>query len=308
MSYAITVLTTSAGADYVSAYLFALGADGVTVEDPEEIRNALCGRPDIYWDYRDEVAVSSLGNTAKVIGSFIEKPADSTVDSLKDLLSGLAKSTDEDLGSLHIELVERVDSDWYSEWKKYYQPVQVGDIVIVPAWQDAPEAPTVVKINPCNAFGSGEHESTQMCLSLMQKIDLKGKQVIDVGCGSGILGIAAIKRGAEFAYFSDIDGDAMNNMRENAKINEIETFDARTEPLLANCPYQADVMFANLTADLLLMLSPEVLAHLPNGAYMIISGIIAEREEEVLSAYKALGLTDLLGIEMSDWRAHLLRR
>lgn len=305
MSYTITVITTTKGADIVSAYLDAAGAEGVSIQDKNDLLELMSGKSDIFWDYVDD-SLLQQDDAVRVVGYFAEPIGEDTLSFLRSMLA-LSVEAGLDMGSLDIAVGEsNNDNDWYDKWKQFYRPIVVGKVTVTPAWQEV-QADVVVKINPCMAFGTGEHESTQMCLDLAQRIDLKDKQIIDVGCGSGILGIAALKLGANHCFFADIDPDAVRNMQENAELNGITAYTVRTASLLDGCYVTADVLLANITADILMKLAPDAKAHIAEGGYMIISGIIAERKDEVLDAYRKAGFDIVEERALKDWRAYLLR-
>lgn len=308
MSYTVTVLTTTEGSEIVSEFLVLMGAEGVCIRDKKDvldlIQNKLGG---CYWDYIDE-SVLQLDDKVQVIGYLMDKPDQAALDGLQDNLDLARSMMPVDMGELSVSVGENTDdNDWLERWKVFYRPIAVGDLMVVPAWQQS-DADHVVKINPGTAFGTGEHESTQMCLSLLQTLDVKDKQIIDVGCGSGILGMAALKLGAAYCYFADIDPDAIKNMRENAALNELQNYEAHVAGLLDGCDKKADIMLANITADILKMLSKDAGRCLNKGGYLIASGIIAERADEVLTAFAEMGFEVLRGEQKKDWRAYLMRK
>jgi ribosomal protein L11 methyltransferase len=154
------------------------------------------------------------------------------------------------------------------------------------------------------AFGTGEHESTKMCLALLEKLGVLGKTVSDIGCGSGILGIASLKLGASSCYFSDIDPEALNNMRENATLNGV--LDKSTivqASLLSGAPIGRDIILANLTADILIRLTAELPLYIDGNTQIIVSGIILERENDVLTAFAKIGLEQKERLTLNDWAA-----
>ena len=307
MIYTVTVSTTTQGSELVSDFLYEIGAGGVSIQDKNDLKELIEGKSEIFWDYIDE-GLLSQDEVARVTGYFEVEPSRERIDELKAMLESSRRYMTVDMGSLDVIVSQnKEDGDWYENWKSFYHPIEVGDITVVPAWQDV-DAKIKVKIDPCMAFGTGEHESTQMCLALMQTIDLADKQIVDVGCGSGILGIAALKMGAAHCYFADIDDNAMRNMRENAALNGVTAYEARTASLLQGCQYVADVMFANITADILMLLAPDVPEHLKEGGYIVLSGIIGEREQEVLDVYTQLGLKVVERKAIKDWRAYMLQK
>ncbi len=301
---AITVCTTTEGAELVSDLFFGLGGQGVCVIDANDIKELYKG--EIIWDYIDE-NVFSDSSAVKVTGYTDELQ-------LKDVLFGLEKGLDDlksrspfALGSLETTVSDVDGDDWFTSWKKFYQPIAVDGITIVPVWQKYEGGGTVIRIDPGMAFGTGEHESTRMCLKLLQTVAPQGKTVADIGCGSGILGITALKLGAKSCYFSDIDKVALDNLKENIELNSVaERSTYECSSLADGNPPRADIILANITADILIMLSADIDKLLLDNSVVILSGIIASRENEVRAAYEKAGLQVVSRLEMKDWRGLLL--
>ena len=307
MSYTVTVTTTTEGSELVSAFLFDMGAMGVNIQDKNDLMDLIGNKSGLFWDYIED-SLFEQDQVVKVTAFFEDKPSGEALGDLRSQLTFAKEQMPVDMGALDITLGETTNDDsWLDNWKAFYKPIHVGDVTVVPAWEQE-DGKVVVKINPSTAFGTGEHESTQMCLQLMQTIDLKDKQIIDVGCGSGILGMAALKLGAKHCYFADIDPDAMRNMQENAALNGITAYTARTAGLLDGCDVVADVMLANITADILKLLAENASDHIKKGGYLIVSGIIAERHEEVVQAFLDKGFEKVSEAAKKDWRAYLMRR
>lgn len=292
----ITVKTTHDYADLVASAMFYAGAEGVEILDSEDLRELL--RSDTVWDYVDEnllvadpvvrvSAVTAIGNAGFSA-------------LLADELDALAER-----GAYIGEVESRVidDEDWANEWKKYFKPIVTDSVTVVPTWiaYSPREGEKLLRLDPGMAFGTGEHATTRMCLELMRAA---GRSVIDVGCGSGILGIAAAITGAKSVYMCDIDPQAVKAARNNAELNgvvcEIEQAD-----LLATSR-RAELILANLTADLLIRMAPAVREHLEEGGKLVVSGIIAERLDEVKDAFSRLGYNVEKEAAEGDWRALVL--
>jgi len=223
---------------------------------------------------------------------------------LESRLAELRANSDFDLGSLEVTVKDIDGEDWLNTWKRFYSPIELERVVIVPSWQSYSTDKAVVKINPGMAFGTGEHESTKMCLTLLEKAAVAGNIVSDIGCGSGILGIASIMLGASSCYFSDIDSEALNNMRENAVLNGVlEKATIKKASLLSGAPTNSDLILANLTADILIRLTAELPAHINGNTIIIVSGIILERESDVLNAFAKIGLDPKDRLTLNDWVA-----
>ena len=180
--------------------------------------------------------------------------------------------------------------DWANEWKKYFKPLPVGDrLLIQPAWEepDGDSGRTVLTMEPGMAFGTGAHETTRMCLELIERYVIPGMEILDVGCGSGILSIAALLLGAKKAVGVDIDPTAVRTAAENAALNRVEDrFEALAGSLTDRVNGRYDMVAANIVADVILELNGSILGYLKPGAVYLMSGIIDRREEEILASLK----------------------
>ena len=207
--------------------------------------------------------------------------------------------------------VDGVDeADWENEWRKYYHPVHIGDrITVVPAWQeyDAREDEVTVKMDPGLAFGTGTHETTRLCATLLEKYMSEGDTVLDVGTGSGILAIIARKLGAGETAGTDIDPVAVRVAKENATDNgeEINFF---VSDLLAAVKDEYDIVVANIVADIIIRMAPDVKRVMAPTAKLIVSGVIADREEEVTDSLVANGLRLTERLCENDWRGMVFER
>ena len=200
------------------------------------------------------------------------------------------------------------EEDWAESWKKYYQPVPIGCVTIVPSWQEytAREGEIVVRMDPGMAFGSGTHETTRLAIMLLEETIVGGERLLDVGCGSGILSIAASKLGAASCAAYDIDPVAVRVAQENAIADGAENVVCGVSDLLASVvPLRGgfDVAVANIVADILLRLAPDIGAQLRAGGKYIVSGIIAPRLEEVKTEMQARGFALERVISENDWYA-----
>ena len=280
----ITVNTTTEGSDLVAMVLYDCGSDGVSIYDSKDILELI--KSDIIWDYI-EPAVLEQSPIVKVKGFYDVENFDSIYVNVLDGLEELKQNSPFELGSLEVEVCDLDDADWVNEWKKYYKPIHIGKIVIVPKWikytSEADER--VVLIDPGMAFGTGSHESTRLCLELFGELDCIGKSVLDIGAGSGILGISASICGAESVYLSDIAPLAVKACHENAELNNIKNAVITQADLLENATVKGDIVFANITADILIALSVNIGNVLKKDGYIILSGIIHKRYDDVLKAY-----------------------
>ena len=198
------------------------------------------------------------------------------------------------------------ESDYAEAWKQYYKPLHIGEkIVVVPEWEEyeKQDGELILMLDPGMAFGTGEHATTRMCLELM---DVKGKSVIDVGCGSGILGIAAELVGADSVYMCDIDPQAVEFAKKNALLNGVKAVVEEAD--LIEGDHKADFIFANITADILMRLSRSIGKHLKDDGIIVLSGIINTRLDEVIECYEGAGYVIIDKAEREDWRALKLKK
>lgn len=299
----VTVSTVSEASELVAMIMYENGSEGVAINDDADVRELI--EKKISWDYVDEKLLERCSNKALVSG-FFDVGCD--VSKITNDLQALKERAVVEVGSL--ETVSSVidSSDWENEWRKYYNPLYFGDVVIVPAWQKPPlDAKVPVLIEPGMAFGTGNHETTAMCISFMQFVDMRGKSVLDMGCGSGILGISAAKLGARHVILSDIDEQALIASRANAALNGATDVCEFLGGDLNAGGVKADVVVANITADVLLRLRDLLHSVLKSGGDLIISGIINARAEEIERAYAAD--FELTNKKISgEWQAMLLKK
>jgi ribosomal protein L11 methyltransferase len=300
----IIIQTTVDGADIAAQVLYEAGAQGVAVEDG-------IFTPSAEDDYVDESLqmVNETGE-ARVIAYFNEDAY--LADKLALIRQRLAdlKEMDlgVDLGVLTISMNQVKETDWAENWKKYYKPFRAGkNIVVKPTWEtyEAQPGDIVIALDPGMAFGTGTHETTRMCIEYIEQYINKGDTVIDVGCGSGILAIAAAKLGASHASAVDRDPVSVKTAKENIAQNACgDVTEAYISDLLQSVPpKKADMIVANIIADIIIRLNANVSEYLSDGGVYIVSGIIASRQEEVEASLAASGF-DILGVkEMGEWRA-----
>ncbi len=299
----ITVTTTSDCADIVAMLLMDMGSDGTSVKDRRDVEEVISSK--LNWDYADESLLNMRGDCAFVSGFFSE---DFDFALLFDELEALKDRVGESAGSLEISKTLVRDADWENEWRKYYEPIELGDIAIVPKWLSYDGKCGVrVYMEPGMAFGTGKHETTSMCIELLQRVDVGGKRVLDMGCGSGILGITALKLGAKSCIMSDIEQAAAEAASENAVYNGVseraEVFCGDLTEKVCGC---FDVVLANLTADILLRLKDLLVPLVKSGGHIIISGLIHARADEVLDNFSEC--FELIERERKgEWQAMLLK-
>ena len=296
----ISIETTSIGADIIADMLSSITGEGVSIYDGRDVQEVLTS--DTNWDYVDDEVVAQ-SETVTVKG-YVSSDADKKLEEISQKLDEL-KSNDFgiDFGSLNFSTkIVRVDN-WNEEWRKYYKPIILQNIAVVPDWLEFDDdTKKIVKLEPGMAFGTGEHASTRLCLTLLEKLDIKGKKVIDVGTGSGILGIATAKLGAKDVYMTDIDPVAVSVAKENVIKNEVGDI-CLVECADLSDKIECDILIGNLTADILLRLLSSFEGKVQKDTDLVISGIIAERLDEVLCAYQKAGFVLQEILSEDDWRA-----
>lgn len=295
----ITVFTNHNDADLISSAMFDAGAGGVSILDKQDFLDLV--KSDVIWDYVDE---SVLEQSEVVKVSTMCEPTDT--DFLGNLQANLEEMKKNGVQFGEILIGDIDAADYENEWKKYYNPIKTKHITIVPTWIDykASKGEKIMRLDPGMAFGTGSHATTRMCLELM---DVNGKDVIDVGCGSGILGIAAKICGAKSVYMCDIDEQAVEFARQNASLNHVVDAVIERADLLEG-DRQADFIFANITADILMRFSKSIGKHLRKGGIIVLSGIIDTREAEVVQCYRDAGYEIIERQSIDDWRAFKLKR
>ena len=204
------------------------------------------------------------------------------------------------------------EDDWAESWKQYYKPVPLGKVTIVPAWEkyDAKEGEVIIKMDPGMAFGTGTHETTRLVIRLMQDLPVEGKRVLDVGTGSGILSICASKLGAKSCNAYDIDPVAVKVARENAIADGCDNITVGVSDLLRGVDLAGgkyDFCVANIVADIIIRMLPDVRSYVEGGSPLILSGIIGERADEVREAVIKTGFTVEKEIKENDWVGMLVR-
>ncbi|MDD4839720.1 MAG: 50S ribosomal protein L11 methyltransferase [Clostridia bacterium] len=291
----IQIETTHSEIDLVSDAMFSAGAEGVEIIDSEDVKDILADKST--WDYVDNSLLKTSDKaTAKTVVDFENKEF---INKLSDELKFL------NIKNCSISTKVINGEDWENEWKKYFNPIKTHGITVVPSWIDYQQGKNekIIKIDPGMAFGTGEHATTRMCLEMMNP---KGKSVMDIGCGSGILGISSAILGATSVYMCDLDSKAVEFSKRNAEANNVECV-IECADLLEKSDMKADLIFANITADILIRLSKSIIDHLNDGGEIILSGIIDLRELEVKDAYEALGLRVIERRAKSDWRGYKLK-
>lgn len=304
------VHTTTIGSDLVSEELMALGAAGTEIVDRSDVPDPR--KAGVYWELYDPKMVEAMPEDVLVKGWFElnERTAD-VMGLVRARLSELKAEACVDMGTLALELRNVADEDWSENWKKYYKPFRIGShLVVKPTWEpyEAQAGDQIIELDPGMAFGTGTHETTHMCMQLLEKHLEPGMRVMDVGTGSGILAIAAARLGAREVLAIDIDPNAVKVAKENVALNHVE--DAVRVVVGDLCKSEAmpcDLAVANIVADAICMLAGPLTRHLQKGRLLICSGIIREREQDVRDAAAQAGYTLFDRIEMGEWVALALK-
>ncbi len=310
----LTIHTTTPGADIVSEVLMAEGATGTMVEDRADIPDP--DKPNGFWEIIDPNLINTLPEDVVVHAWF--EPDETFADRMAalKLRMDVLKAADLgfDLGTLEIGTANVHDEDWSEVWKKFYKPFRAGKrLVVKPTWElyDAQENDLVMEIDPGMAFGSGTHETTGMCLELLEDVMLETpvETVIDVGTGSGILAIGAAMLGAKDVLAIDIDPTAVKVAKENIEHNGLQDVITAVEGnLLESTDGVCQVCVANIIADVICMFAKPLVSHILPGGLFICSGIIKEREQDVVAALNAAQYTILEIRRKGEWVAILSRR
>lgn len=309
----LTVLTTTEGSELVSQILIDAGASGTVIEDKNDV--ALNQRPEGQWDIIDEEIARRMGDDVKVKAYYA---MDARV---KDTLAHIASALDDlranaaglPLGKLETLVSNVDDEDWAENWKKQYKPFRLGrHMVVKPGWEtfDAQPDDKIIEIDPGMAFGTGTHETTGMCVELIEDYVKPGDTTIDIGTGTGILAIAAALAGAKDVLATDLDPVAVRVAAENVRINGFaDVIRTRQGDLLQAVDERANVVIANIIADVIAMLAQPVRAHIEDGGLFICSGIARERSDFVIEALKAAGYQQPMDIrEKGEWMAIAARK
>ena len=210
-----------------------------------------------------------------------------------------------------VETVGVKESDWADVWKKYYKPVRISDrLVIVPAWEEYPEngRELIVRMDPGMAFGTGTHETTRLCAAFVEKYLKPTDRVMDVGTGSGILAIIAAKLGAREIDAFDIDANAVLVAQRNCADNGAPFIRCAVSDLIAEADGEYDFVCANIVADIIVRMAPDVGAHICHGGLLVVSGIIETQAERTCAALTAGGLELCDSAEENDWCSFVFRR
>ena len=309
----VTIQTASAGIEVVASALTAGGFDSLVVEDQAEYENFLEDNR-AYWDYIDEEFQAELQGLSRIkLYLEVDGTEEKQLKKLEKLLEALKNRTKKNLGTLEITSQLLPETNWEESWKDNYPPQEVGEkLVVVPCWNPEANGRIPVILDPGLTFGTGAHPSTQMCMEFLEELVTEGMEVIDLGSGSGILSIAALRLGAKSAIGVDIDPKAEDIARENAAYNDFgaDRFDAVTGNVTEDTALMErlsekhyDLVFVNIVADVIIGLAPVLKHFMDENTKVICSGILDVREDEVHEALRSAGLVIEQTRAKEDWRS-----
>ena len=300
--------TTTESEDLVSSMLMDLGIQGIEIEDKIPLTQS--DKEQMFVDILPEIAED---DGVAYISFYLEEEED------KDsILSSVRQELEEmrayaNVGECTIEESQTEDVDWVNNWKQYFHQFYVDDILIIPSWEEVKpedEDKMIIHIDPGTAFGTGMHETTQLCIRQIRKFVTEDTTILDVGCGSGILGMLALKFGAKYSVGTDLDPCAIDATYENMEVNGItrDQYEVMIGNIIDDKEIQNkvgyekyDIVVANILADVLVPLTPVILHQLKPGGIYITSGIIDDKEETVVNCVKAAGLEVLEVTYQGEW-------
>ncbi|WP_353106077.1 50S ribosomal protein L11 methyltransferase [Acetoanaerobium noterae] len=299
----IKVKTTTEAVEAVANIFYEIGAQGVVIEDPNDFLYQQ--KDELSWDYIEE-EVFFNGYEGAIVKAYLSEEENvlAKIESIKESVNNLP-SFGINIGDGIVELEEVNQQDWENAWKQYYKPVKVSDkIVIKPTWEEynAKLNELVIELDPGMAFGTGTHETTNMCIQALERHIDSNCSVLDIGCGSGILSIAAAKLGADRVLGVDLDPVAVKVSKENIEQNNLLGFvEIRHGNLMDVVTEKTDIVVANIIADIVIKLADEVANYMKEDGLFISSGIIMPRLEEVKKAIEDKGFEILEVNTQGEW-------
>ena len=301
----LTIESTHEASELVADLLWDISEQGVNIYDKQDLMDLI--QTQGFWDYVDAEAFN-LDDKVYIKAYFKADEIDEKVEEVKARLAELKLRSLYPLGTLEMTINDVDDKAWFENWKKTYKPIECKKIMIVPKWiNEEFKDKIVIKMDPGMAFGSGEHESTKMCLEFLQEIKVEGKSVVDVGCGSGILALSAKALGAKDIEAYDIDDIAVSAAKINAKENGFEDIKIEYSNLLEKSNKTFDVVLANITSEVLKMLAKSLRKYVNIDGIVIISGILESLEHEVLKAFTDLDFEVMDRKHKGEWVAFKLK-
>ncbi|HBH0428212.1 TPA: 50S ribosomal protein L11 methyltransferase [Clostridioides difficile] len=302
----VTIKTTTEAVEPITNILYEQGAGGAVIEDPKDF--LFQKKNELDWDYVEEEVFKKNEEDDVLIKTYVseEKNVMEFVEIIKQKVLGL-KDFGIDIGEGSVSLDQVNEADWANAWKAYYKPTKVGQRVVVkPTWEDyaMQEGDLIIELDPGMAFGTGTHETTSMCIRELEKYVNKDSKVFDIGCGSGILAIAAAKLGAKEVVAVDLDEVAVKVAKENVLENKVEKSVSVMHGNLTDViKDKADVIVANIIADIIKILAKDVQNLMKEDAIFISSGIILDKVEEVKESLIENGFEIVEVQKLGEWSA-----
>ncbi|EFL54900.1 50S ribosomal protein L11 methyltransferase [Finegoldia magna] len=281
--------------EIISSILYDLGIENLQIDDYQDVIDFKKNQP--YWVVIDDEEFTPHDNV--IIKAFYEDDK-VNYDEIEAQIKEFSINNNIDIQISKNKEIE--DMDWANEWKKYYEPFYIGNILIKPSWIDIDESDhKVVEINPGMAFGTGLHETTNLCIEQLQELNLIDKIVLDIGCGSGILSVVSSKLGAKEVFATDIDPLAIKATLENANLNKISNINAVKGSLLDNVDKKYDVVVANILLNVLDILIPDLPKALKKDGVFICSGLINSQRDNIVNTLEKNNLEIVEVSEKGEW-------
>ena len=292
----VEIITNTEGSEIVAAILEDVCKDGVVIEDSRDyvqaVKSSIYENPEADLTVREDV---------KVTAYIDQSEAEEAIAYINDSLSRLDKAA---FGKLSVNVSDYLELDYSSLWKTFHKPIEFRKIIIVPEWMEIESNKKMLRINIGSSFGTGQHISTVLAIEFLEKLDLEGKTVSDLGCGSGILGLSALLLGAKSAYLCDIE--PVNEARDNARMNNLHRRCVIESKDLMLCNANADIVISNIYAPVLSEHRDKIISLVNKGGTLILSGLYKEGVDTVKKAYKDLQLIEIESSE--DWHSAMFRK
>lgn len=296
----VTVTTTVDAEELVSDIFWDLTDYGVAISSVDDVLRLL--NSDVIYDYYDKSITEGISGVSLVKGYFAVDDAENLLNILRRKLDELKEKACIPLGTLETVRREVDGDDWITIWKKHFKPIKIGDITVCPEWIECNESGKVIKIDSNLAFGTGEHETTSMIAEKMQSFVKEGVNVLDVGTGSGILGLIAAELGATEVVMTDIDVVACKVAERNVLINGADKVcKILCQSNLNGIDGRFDVVVANITAEVLVVLARDISSKVKNSGRLVLSGILNDRVDKVENEFEKYGLKKIGYNTVGEW-------
>ena len=312
----IDIYTSSQAIDGITGALAEYGITGFIIQDSADFEDFLADK-NANWDYVDD-ELMGLKTVEPHITQYVHENAKGaeTLAAIRGIVGGYkANNSDGYYGNIRIELANVKEEDWANNWKKYYKPFRVGkSLIIKPSWEDVEpkDGDRILEIDPASTFGTGQHHTTKMVMEMLEDVISGGERVLDLGCGSGILSIAALLLGAREVAICDIFENAVKTAAENIEKNKFTSFNAYCGNIIEDKALREkigggyDVICANIVADVIIAMSPLFEEFLNDGGKLMVSGVIDERVDEVTAALSENGWKVVNAKNEEGWNCILL--